>query len=124
ITAACNDGIDKLVLAVNRTKKAYRDAIDLIAQYDFRKGNGQAFPPGFCQDLIGDPPPGFPPGDCAHDSAAATINRFTQFYRNEIINELRPAFDAIAASAPQLHAQLPASPPPTRQSETIFEATF
>ena len=126
---ACNDKLEQFKTQVKRVKKAYRDAINLVRQYNLHKqdaANGAAtkFRSTFCQDLIGNPPPaGFPPGSCVGETSAATINRFIQFYRNQITQGLRPAFQALADST-SVSRTLAQSPTATRETQTIFEATF
>ena len=121
---ACQDKIENLGLQVKRVKKAYRDAIDLVRQYNARKAANQKFPAAFCQELIGNPPPaGFPPGNCGTETSAVTINRFIQFYRNQINDGLRPAFQAVADGT-RLHKELVQPINATRETQTIFEAIF
>jgi hypothetical protein len=126
---ACNDKIEQFKTQVKRVKKAYRDAIDLVRQYNVHKQNAAQgvptkFRSTFCQDLIGNPPPaGFPPGNCAGETSAATINRFVQFYRNQVTQGLRPAFQALADST-SVSKTLAQAPTATRETQTIFEATF
>ena len=125
----CNDTVFAFTNAVDRTKKAYRDAMELMKQYNALKGAipQKRFPDDFCQQLVGDPPAGFPVGNCGTETAAATINRFILHYRNLVTGELRSKFDALAAAA-NLHVQIPADgvagPPPARETQTIFQATF
>jgi hypothetical protein len=124
VTTGCNDAVADLALKVKRVKKAYRDAIELVRQYKLHQTAGTRFPTTFCQDLVGNPPPaGFPAGDCTTESAEATINRFIQFYRDEITNGLRPAFQKVYDAA-QLHFPLDAPLQSQRNEQTIFEATF
>ena len=125
----CTNKIGEFKTAVKRVKKAYRDAIDLVRQYNVHKQNAAngtptKFKSTFCQDLIGNPPPaGFPPGSCTGETAAGTINRFIEFYRRQINEGLRPAQQALAAVKID-NKTLAQGPTATRETQTIFEATF
>ena len=129
VAKSCNDIVTGFTNVVDRAKKAYRDAMELVKQYNALKAASpqQRFPATFCQDLVGDPPAGFPPGNCATETPAATINRFIQFYRNQVTGDLRSKFDQLAQAA-TIHQQIPpdgqGGPDPARETQTIFEATF
>lgn len=106
----CEEAIASYVDAVDRAKKALRDAQELVAQYneglpevlrDVRSradlaelanldpetiGEIRTFADGFCEDLLGPEdkrPPGMK-GSCAEDSdPAETINAFIKYYEEE-----------------------------------------
>jgi hypothetical protein len=123
---ACGPVITDYELATNRVKKAYRDAVELINQYQKHQ-----LPPDFCQKMLSDPPRNFPPGNCATDNIPTTINRFIRFYRDEIKRYLQPAASEMAFMAmPSIPFPAPPAdlstvlPAPARESDTLVETTF
>ncbi len=88
--AACNKTFDKFNIAVNRAKKAYRDAQELLTQYKTNEALGKNFA-NLCTTLAANAPARFPKVNefdaaltCATESPEATINRFIMHYTNEV----------------------------------------
>ncbi|MET0794651.1 MAG: C-type lectin domain-containing protein [Polyangiaceae bacterium] len=121
----CDTAITTYVDAVSRVKKAYKDALELVRQYNLAKLNGTSLPTDLCQQLLSDPPKGFPGGSCTGVNAAATINRFIQFYESELTRVLQPAADTLAGSVLTLPGKtLRMGGSPSRETQTLLEATF
>jgi len=86
---ACERAYTDFAIAGDRAKKALRDAMELLRQYN----RGLATPDpndnltnNICGQLLGNGPPrGFPPGDCTTDSPEDTINRFIEYYRRTVV---------------------------------------
>jgi len=118
--AGCTDAVTAYQTAVDRTKKAYRDAIDLLTQYNDRKAKGQKFQDNFCATLVGDPPAGFPP--CTpNETAATTINRFIQFYKTQL-GQIPVAFGNLAKLGGTVVQ--PLFNTAQRNQQTILQVTF
>lgn len=88
--AACEKAFSTFRTAGNRAKKALRDAVELIKQYRARVANDATntadnFSQALCSQIVGSPPRGFPPGNCATESPEQTINRFIEYYRRTVL---------------------------------------
>jgi hypothetical protein len=68
-TGNCTEAVDTYITAFDRAKKSYRDALELVQQYNDRvAGSGAPFPPDFCESLVADPPKDFPADPCSGES--------------------------------------------------------
>ena len=83
--AACNSAWNGFENAVDRAKKAMKDARDLLQQYNTAKAAGKRFSQSLFTELGALPPSDFeaPAGDEAPES---TINRFVDYYEKQIDN--------------------------------------
>lgn len=122
--ANCNKAIDQFQTTVDRAKKALKDAQELLRQYNAAKAAGGSLPRDLCQKIASDPPSGFPAGDCATELPEATINRFIDFYTQQVKN----AFAAQGALASQV---LSVGPPPIslvadahEEAQTLYNTTI
>jgi hypothetical protein len=126
-SAACQAKIEEFKTAVNRVKKAYRDAIELRRQFEERLSAPvpTSFPGDFCQQIMKDPPPGFSPVPCGTEAAAATINRFIDYYQRQIDEALKPAKialeNAVLVPAPR---PIPLIGKEARESQQLLNVTF
>ncbi|HET9954818.1 MAG TPA: lectin-like protein [Polyangiaceae bacterium] len=121
----CEAAIDEYGKALNRVRKAYKDAMELVRQYKARKSAAEKFPADFCQKLTAELPDFFPAGSCATETAAATVNRFIDYYESEIKRVLEPANVQLTnkvLSVSGTPINVPSTP--TRESETLVEVTF
>jgi hypothetical protein len=127
-----NVDIAGYIKAVNRVKKAYRDALELIRLYkEFKDSQGTAaakrFSDDFCGKLLADPPEFFPRSNlCAPgETAATTINRFIEYYRGEAERHLGPAQDDLDKKVAAFPIPLLSlRSPPARETQTIANAFF
>jgi hypothetical protein len=119
----CQKVIATYVKAVDRAKKAYRDALELLRQYNQHKTDGTSLPADLCAQLLKDPPQNFPSQACNSETPAATINRFVDFYRAEA-GRLIAAQEAYAESVLHFHKTLVLPPDTDRSEETIAQAFF
>lgn len=94
----CEAAIDGFGLAVNETRKAYKDAQELVRQYRNLPA-GTRFPDDFCELVAGDPPAGFSQEPCTGVTPEETINRFIDYYHAKA-GVLGQARAAIVANSP------------------------
>jgi hypothetical protein len=106
---ACKDGLAEFKLWGDRAKKAFRDAQNLVAQYQNAKAIGAAFGTDLCTQLgiASKTVPFFPGGNsCApNEPPEITINRLIQFYQEPgigQITQLRNAASALSNATAQL----------------------
>jgi hypothetical protein len=119
---ACEDAVAAYENAVDRARKAYSDALELIRQYNQRLDAGVGFPADFCESIVADAPAGFPDHPCAGESSAATVNRFIAFYRSRV-GLIQPALNALSAfTFPEQY--VPIAQAVTRETQLILEAFF
>jgi hypothetical protein len=91
----CSSAVGQFQDAANRAKKAMKDA-QLLLQRHAALPPGQTFnKTAFCNELEAQDDPGFPPGNCATDPVAATINRYVSYYDDRVQN-LRNAMQNLA----------------------------
>jgi len=89
LTEQCEQAIDDFVDAVDRAKKAFRDAQELVSQYKDLAEQGKTFAPSFCTTLAGAGlrPPGMPGANltnpCAGETPKDTVNAFISYYENQ-----------------------------------------
>jgi len=84
----CERAYTDFAIAGDRAKKALRDAVDLLRQYNDRIANADPadnLSNLICSQLATAPPRGFPAGNCATDSPEQTINRFIEYYRRTVV---------------------------------------
>jgi Lectin C-type domain len=85
IAQTCQDSVGQYVLAANRAKKAFRDAQQLVSQYNAARALGKTLNSDLCTQLhVADATvPGFPGGNTCPtgESVEATIDRFVDFYQ-------------------------------------------
>jgi hypothetical protein len=85
ITRDCNDAVSNFAMWSNRAKKAFRDAQQLLWQYQQAKLNGGQLASTLCQDILSNVPatdiPFFPEGLlCPQgEPVEQTINRFVDY---------------------------------------------
>jgi hypothetical protein len=116
----CADAVETYRTTADRAKKAYRDAIDLLTQYKDHKAAGQKFQADLCDKLVGAPPSNFPP--CTPgETAATTMNRFVQFYKDEL-GRMSSAFDALKGKG--LNLPVPLASTAQRNTQTVLRVTF
>jgi hypothetical protein len=84
---ACIAALGEFQAAVDKAKKAYSDARELLRQYHDLRAGGENFGiglDGFCDQIASDPPLDLPPipvtSDCLTEAPEATINRFIDHY--------------------------------------------
>ncbi|MBN2192597.1 MAG: hypothetical protein JW751_07245 [Polyangiaceae bacterium] len=94
----CEAAIDGFGLAVNETRRAYKDAQELVRQYRSLPA-GTRFPDDFCELVAGDPLEGFPQESCTGVTPEETINRFIDYYHTKA-GALGQARAAIVANSP------------------------
>lgn len=88
----CNVGLANFLRTADRLKKAYRDAQQLLLQYNAVKRGNMKFNANFCkdvgiEDLANELFPGA--GLCpTNESPEETINRFIDFYQSDEIGEI------------------------------------
>jgi len=79
--------------AADRAKKAFRDAEELVRQYNALIANDDPTKPAtiadnfsksLCTQLVAQRPRGFPVGDCNNETPEATINRFIGYYERTV----------------------------------------
>lgn len=122
--SGCAATIASYTQALNRVKKAYRDAVELVRQYQARKTAAERFPADFCQRLTADLPNLFPAGNCGVETAAATVNRFIDYYEAEIKRVLVPANLALSGKNFANSGALINVATSARDSETLVEVLF
>jgi hypothetical protein len=86
--ATCEKAFTDFVNAGDRAKKALRDAVELLRQYNLRVGNtnpADNFSKALCNQIAAHPPRGFPAGSCGTESPEDTINRFIDYYTRSVI---------------------------------------
>ena len=107
LTKNCEDAVNTYVDAVDRAKKAMRDAQELLKQYDDLKKVGRTFGPAFCKAVAdaGVRPAGMPGANladpCAGESPEDTVNAFVEYYQSQVklIDSARQALaDAVLDS--------------------------
>lgn len=112
----CEAAIDAYIEAVDRSKKALRDAQELVTQYkaalEDPAGARTFNTTNFCQSVLGDGPrPTGMPGSCATDQTPAdTINAFVDYYHYQLgqIDFFKNALaNAAVGGAQSLAALLP-----------------
>jgi Ca2+-binding RTX toxin-like protein len=94
---ACKKAVATYVDAVDRAKKALRDAQDLVTQFNTLKNQGHTFnATTFCNTVAGTGmrPPGMP-GSCATESPADTVNAFIAYYKSQA-DKVGPALDTLS----------------------------
>ncbi len=138
----CAAAFGTVQTAANRTKKAYRDAVELLRQYHERVANDDGtpesfadnFPGGLCHQIAAQPPRGFPSGFCsqAAESPEATINRFIGYYERSATSfdsadgavGLIDAVDQLADQIPSGHIPLEFFSYEDKSRQTLFAAQF
>ena len=134
VTKDCNRAVGDFVVAANRAKKAFRDAEQLITQYNAATGNLR----GLCPKLMGllGPDanvPYFPDGlTCPeNEPTEITINRFIDYYQAPGFGEvsrLRTAASKLTAATAAIKAGLSTTKEfktkPRGESATIVQARF
>ncbi len=96
----CQAGLDNFKLWGDRAKKAFRDAQNVVKQYQQAKLDGKAFGTNLCQQLGLNTAtvPYFPGGNiCApNEPPEITINRLISFYQDPRIGQISQLKDAAA----------------------------
>lgn len=83
--AACNTAITDFENALDRAKKALRDAQDLLRQYRaINEAGNHLDPVAFCEAVTAQAPGDFYGGDCATELPEQTINRFIAYYEQQV----------------------------------------
>ncbi len=126
---ACATALTTFEETVNRAKKALRDAQELVRQYTNLRDQGQTFATGFCEQVAGDPPLDFPAGDCSSESPEQTVQRFVQYYNDQIqklitsVNEL-PGKLLSSSALPEEIRSFPLGGPPAEESALLLDVPF
>ena len=132
----CRENLEKYVLAADRAKKAFRDAQQLVSQFNAAKAAGFAFGGDLCNQLkvAAATVPFFPGGnDCPVDEPVdITINRFVDFYQAPGIGQLGKLTDvqgALNGATSQLLSSIGLTSfafggDPVEESQTIVNAPF
>ncbi|HEY2405696.1 MAG TPA: C-type lectin domain-containing protein [Polyangiaceae bacterium] len=139
-TVACNNAVGEFITLANRAKKAFRDAQNLLKQYQALKSGNLGHFEDLCQQLIGSfgsdtDIPFFPGGlDCpANEPAEITINRFLDYYQAPgfgQITQLKQGVANLLATTKQLQQalswsdQIPFADIGNEQSQTILSVPF
>jgi hypothetical protein len=122
--AACNQALAEFQTTVDRAKKALKDAQELLRQYHSLQDAGMRLPDALCQQIAGDPPAGFPVGACATEQPEATINRFIDYYGQQLQGALarqaQLAFQELTVPV----QQIPIFESDHEESQTLFNTTF
>ncbi|MGH7438223.1 MAG: lectin-like protein, partial [Polyangiaceae bacterium] len=134
---SCEDAVTAFEVTVDRAKKALKDAQTLLTQYGGNRDAGLVFPyatppadagleggASLCQLIAADPPAGFPTtSDCTHETPEATINRFIQFYTNQVAAAMGTE-TALAVKELSIYDDLPVNFVNNTEQQTLFSATF
>jgi hypothetical protein len=136
---ACQGAVNQYSEFANRSKKAFRDAQQLLSQYYAAKKNGGALTTDLCHQLGVDSAnvPGFPGGNqCSTaETPEATINRFIDYYQapgSGQVSQLRQAAMGLAAQSQAVAAMFSGPNPISLQfanfsgeeSQTIVNVPF
>jgi hypothetical protein len=116
LTKDCNEAVGDFITAVNRAKKAFRDAQTLLSQYYDAKATGQNLGK-LCEDvlnLVGGGGtldlPGFPGGlNCSfNEPVETTLQRFIDYYQapGGSIAELKAAIDKLVKATDEIQKKL------------------
>ena len=105
----CFKSLGQFELLADRSKKAFRDAQQLLFQYHLAKKNGANLAADLCQQIgvVAANVPFFPGGNfCpANEPVEITINRFVDYYSGQV-SGLRQAADGLASATNALKAEL------------------
>lgn len=96
---ACKDAVFTYVDAVDRAKKALRDAQELVNQFNALKVGGHTFAHDFCETFAGpDMRPEGMEGSCGAETPADTVNQFINYYSKQA-TAIGPALKALQERA-------------------------
>jgi hypothetical protein len=95
----CKRAVGDFIVKADRMKKAFRDAQQLIKQYELLKSGNKVFDANFCKDLgiesLGSknfPLAGFCP---ENETPEQTINRFIDYYQRDKLGEIEGLREAV-----------------------------
>ena len=108
-TQTCSETLARFEVLADRSKKAFRDAQQLLFQYHQAKGHGLTLAADLCSQIgvIAANVPFFPGGNkCPlNEPVEFTINRFVTYYQDQV-SELRDAASDLAGATNALKGKL------------------
>jgi hypothetical protein len=134
-TAACNRAVGTFITAANRAKKAFRDAEQLLQQFEAAKDRNTTLK-DLCNTLMRNAGPAldflnFPDGRTCpvNEPPEVTINRFISYYQEPgfgQISQLKTAVQKLRGATDFLRAskEIQFGPKPQGESFTVAQAQF
>lgn len=120
----CNQAVDDYLVELNKAQKAYRDAQEIVRQFNKGVDEGKRFGQDFCGQLIQSrTPEGFGPIDCTTAAPHQVVNAFIT-YAHKLLEELLAKSPFLSQADERLADNFPFPVTDATESQTIANYNF
>jgi hypothetical protein len=121
--AACIEALKTFQNTVDRAKKAFKDAQEIVNQFKVLAAAGKTFSDDICDVLTATAPADFPAGTCVPAQVEETINRFIDYY-NQKVDRLHEVQRELGGKVLSFQQPINLGDQNKREDRKIFSANF